>query len=41
MSSEIIKHTAQRDCERVSSQSFNTLLVQMLQQAKLAQEIKR
>ena len=26
MSSEIIKHTAQQDCERVSSQSFNTLL---------------
>ena len=31
MSSEIIKHTAQRDCERVSSQSFNTLLADVRQ----------
>ncbi len=31
MSSEIIKHTAQQDCERVSSQSFNTLLADVRQ----------
>ena len=31
MSLEIIKHTAQQDCERVSSQSFNTLLADVRQ----------
>ena len=31
MSSEIIKHTAQQDCEHVSSQSFNTLLADVRQ----------
>ena len=31
MSSEIIKHSAQQDCERVSSQSFNTLLADVRQ----------
>lgn len=31
MSSEIFKDTAQKDCERVSSQSFNTLLADVRQ----------